>query len=230
MQKSTNELPYPWTDNRSPHLIYAAGEHKIYDTTLDDGYYLPGYLCCDKCGDHGTTRPPVPAWCEHMAQVVLQGIDGLHLNGALDPSYCQLPGMTMVPIKPTLGVWAQVHVEAATTAHVGRKAWLITRVDPAQRIDLGYLYPGEGRNVLRIAIFDWLRSVWAGQHNEGMSISCLNTDRPGHSFEFTPNWKVPPEPFEDQLASLFLIYGGKPCLDCVTRAGHYNPDDSIPDV
>jgi hypothetical protein len=230
MQKSTNELPYPWTDNRSPHLIYAAGEHKIYDTTLDDGYYLPGYLCCDKCGDHGTTRPPVPAWCEHMAQVVLQGIDGLHLNGALDPSYCQLPRNDDGPDQAH--PWRVGAGSRRSGDHGPRRPQGMAHHACRPRTTDRPRLPVPGRRSQRPTHRDLrLAPVGVGGPAQRRHVHLLPQHGPAG-----PQFRVHPE--LESAAGAVRRSTGQPvphlrwqtCLDCVTRAGHYNPDDSIPDV
>lgn len=216
----------PWDKTRLPHQIQTtidgAGTHSIYDMA-PSSYDHSGYLHCNLCDKYLAA----PVWCKHMEDVVLRGVDGEHMNPHLRGGCCQLPKYTMVPIKPTLGFWVNVTVREADEFG-GRKADLLTKMSTT--LDLGVLYEGEGRLVVRSTIFDALRAIWSPE-----AVRAMYCPHGTHSdFKYNQGWTPEGELATDDLVSYLLIANKGCCILCWERLRGLgistNNDDFAPEV
>lgn len=121
-------------------------------TSLDPRIYVfdqSGALTCS-LSQH-TALPGTFAWCRDIEYTVREHLDG---------GWCFDPGSLIVPMFPSLGIFAEVRVDEQVLAG-SRQLFMPTHTGGtfSEGLDfIGFISPGEGRVILRDMLWEWVQS------------------------------------------------------------------------
>jgi len=157
-------------------------------------------------------------WCPHMKRLITSGADSKQIDAITEPTY------VTVPLRPTENVWASVLVEGLHTAGMHEVALPLLTEPPSPPTSptvahLGVIARGEGRNAIRLILFDYLAHAY-----ETVG-PCTARIHVGNRFKSG----VPREP-ESTALDLMDTYSILTTGMCTTCAPYANFDDDIPDI
>lgn len=121
------------------------------------------------CTGNGHAPPDLGfTWCNHVEHVVKDNLDG---------EWCFDQDVFMVPMFPTLGMWAEVRLDSAERTLVGRKLLLPVQSGGnfVEGLDfIGFLSEGEGRGVVRTLLYEWALPKWKPPGSKGPGKECAS--------------------------------------------------------
>jgi len=96
-------------------------------------------------------------WCSHVQNVVQRGIDA-QPSGSLHADFVLIPSKIIVPVFPSKGFFQEVWLDSVEADGSRKVAFSF---DPtAKGVTLGWLFPGECRNVVRNMLLEWLKGLY----------------------------------------------------------------------
>lgn len=194
---------------------------KSYEYILGEPSTGPAYHVLGKNG-RLTCKDCQSLWCEHMEDVVFNHLDTETLWGWGLKDNETLAGQPVyVPIVPTVNQWAEV--EFGDPLGVGYKLYLKTPPnDPWVTVDffLGFISPGEGRQVIRGMIGSWFET---NMEAIGSLTKCRATS---HDFAAERTFKRDLENSRS-FAQRWCLYATGFCLTCSAKVD--TVDDLVPD-
>ena len=168
-----------------------------------------GYLKCDDCDQY---------WCEHIEALIKDGddADSLWHNYTIGRDE-----MVMVPMVPSLNLWATVVLRPDHEMPVQCYEVLFSHDPAAEGVFVGYLHVGEARATIRTMLWDWFQG-YPGTNN----IECKSS---GHGFRQQMVWerKVLANHKTYLINAWSIKYDGK-CIACATT-GSDDFSDLVPD-
>lgn len=138
-------------------------------------------------------------WCHHMQNLVVTVADAKQIDAIEDAT------TVSVPLLPTKGVWAWVTIESMH--HAGMHE-VVLPFNSGHH--LGVLAGGEGRNAIRLMLWEWLTHEY---RTVGPCSSTLLHKRMVGK-RFSPGWEKKAEPSHEDIADTFMVILTGHCLTC----------------
>lgn len=160
-------------------------------------------LECVACGE---------LWCRHIKRAMITHADQEFVwHGDWETKNID------IPMFPTQNIWARASL---SKLEAGYARLLYVQLDPVEYIDISYLHPGEGRNVIRTTFIDYMLGDRLKNNKGGICHS------PSHKFREETLWKERTKPTnKNRVVEYWSVWATGSCTACqFNTSASFDPD------